>query len=301
MAMTYSSLVAAKGNAGAIATWINWSKIQVDVGTIVDEAQTLLYSLGLRTREMRADYTFSMPAGGSYIALPTGFLDPIGRIERLTTISWARHKDQNFIQQNRNYTETSGTLGTNPLTTVSGSTIVTVSLAGHGFSQDSVFNTSGATAFNGVTINGTFPVTSIVDANDFTIDISVLGTTPNASGSGGGSSVAYVCDNLVPGSPNWFGIWNENLYFDCAFLQQEQCKLQYYKSLPLLSSTNPTNFLTNRYPSLLRKACLAQAADWMKDDAEYQKHVTALSALVEQVSVENDMSMRGMEIETETP
>lgn len=298
--MTYTSLTAAKGLAGAVQTWINYSKLSIDVGTIVDEAQALLYSM-LRTREMRADFSFSVPAGNSYIALPTGFLDPIGKVSLLAFYKEVEQRDQNFVQQNRNYTETSGTLGTNPFTTTNGSNTVTVNLAGHGFNQDSVFNTSAATAFNGATINGTFPVTSITDANNFTIDISILGTTPSASGSGGGSAVAYVCDNLVSGFPNWYGIWNETIYFDTAFLQQIQGKLQYYRSLPLLSTSNPTNFLTNRYPQLLRRACLAQAADWMKDTEEYEKHVTALSAMAEQVSIENDMSMRGMVIDTETP
>jgi hypothetical protein len=301
MAMTYATLTGAKGATGAILTWVNYSKLSIDVGTIVDEAQALLYGLGLRTREMRTEFNFSIPVGGSLIALPSRFLDPIGRIFMTSVNSWVRHKDQSFIKENRNYQETSGTLNTNPFATTNNSTVVTVNLPGHGFNQDSVFNTSGATAFNGVTINGTFPITAIVDANDFTIDITILGATPNAGGSGGGAAVAYLCDNLVPGFPNWFGIWNETIYFDTAFLQQTLCKLHYYQSLPLLSASNQTNFLTNRYPQLLRRACLAQAADWMKDTEEYQKHVTALSGLIEQISIENDMSMRGMEHDTDTP
>lgn len=298
MAMTYTSLVGDKTQIGSIASWVNYSKLQPTV--IVDEAQALVYSL-IRTREMLADFSFAMAVGQANIPLPTGFLDPIGRMYMTSFNLPIRHKDSSFIQQNRNYTELSGTLGTNPFTTAASSNSVNVSLTNHGFNQDSLFSTSGATAFNGVTIVGTFPVTATVDVNDFTIDISNLGTTPSGSGAGGGASITYLCDNLIAAFPNWYGIWNETIYFDTAFVQPTICKMQYYKSLPLLSSTNQTNFLTNRYPQLMRVACVTSAADFMKDTEEYQKGMTRLGAIVDRVSVENDMSWRGMELDTYTP
>jgi hypothetical protein len=298
MAMTYSSLTGAKGTPGAVATWSNYTKL--DIPTIVDEAQALIYS-AIRTREMTATYNFSMGIGGANFPLPAYFLDPIGRINFTSFNSPARHKDGAFVQRNRNYTELSGTLGTNPFTTTTGSNIVSVNLAGNGFSQDSIFNTSGATAFNGATINGTFPVTAITDANDFTIDITSLGTTPTGSGAGGGAAVNYLCDNLIQGFPDWFGIWNETVYFDTAFTQQTLGVMQYYRSLPLLSASNESNFLTNRYPQLMRTSCQAAAADFMKDNVEYQKCVQRLQGLVQQISIENDGYMRGMEIDTYTP
>jgi hypothetical protein len=170
-----------------------------------------------------------------------------------------------------------------------------------GFNQDSTFYTTGATAFAGITIAGTFPIASITDANDFVIDTTILGALPNAATTGGGLAAIYTCQNLVPGIANWFGIWNENIYLDTAALQQETCKLQYYQSLPLLSTSNQTNFLTNRYPHLMRTACMASAADYMKDDVEYQKLYQRLIVLTDKVSIENDMSMRGMELEPVIP
>jgi hypothetical protein len=298
MAMTYTSLSAAKGVAGSLKNWVSYSLL--DVTTIIDEAQALVYS-ALRCREMLTSMQFTMSVGGASFALPARFLDPIGRM-RFTGFNLpVRHKDSSFVETNRNYTELSGTLGTNPFTTVSGSNVVTVNLTGHGFSQDSIINTSGATIFNGVIINGTFQVTSIVDANNFTIDITVLGTTPSAGGAGGGSAVAYIIDNLVQGMPVCWGIWDEAIHFDTAFTQVSLGRLQYYQSLPLLSVTNQSNFLTNRYPQLMRRACVAAAADFMKDDQEYQKDFTALQGIVQQINIENDMGMRGMELDTETP
>jgi hypothetical protein len=300
MAMTYLSLTAAKGASGAIATWVNYT--QLDIPVIVDEAQAVLYGEGrLRCREMQTEYLFTGFNNTGFVALPPNFLDPIGDIMVGTYNSRIRHKDQAYIQNNRTYNETTGTLGTNPFTTVSGSNTVSVALASHGFAQDSIFSTLGATTFNGVTINGTFKITAIIDSNDFTIDISPLGTTPTGSSAGGGSAVTYVCDSLVVGNPYWWGIWDEQIHFDQAFNQTVLCRLNYYKSLPLLSPTNLTNFLTNRYPNLMRVACMAAAADFMKDDTEYQKQFGRLQQMIEKIAMENDMQYRGLDHEPYIP
>jgi hypothetical protein len=300
MAMTWTSLTAAKGVSGSIANFVNYTLL--DINPIVDEAQTLLYGEGnLRCREMQTDWVFTMPQYSSYIALPTGFLDPIGDIRVSSFNSTIEHREENLIQSTRPYQETFGTLGANPFTTTSGSNTVSVYLENHGFTQDSTFFVTGAAAFNGVTINGTFPINAITDANDFTIDITILGTTPSGSGAGGGSAVDYTCDALTYGTPRFFGIWNERINFEQAFNQQSLCRQQYYQSLPLLSSTNQTNFLTNRYPNLMRVACEAAAADFMKDDTEYQKHLTRLQAMVERIAVQDDMKYRGMMLYTDNP
>lgn len=293
MAMTYNTLVAAKGNSGAIATWVNYT--QLDIPVIVDESQALLYGEGrFRAREMETELVFTMPVNGGYVALPARFLDPIGDLAVATYNSRIKHKDPGYVKDNRTYNETTGTLGANPFTTTNGSNTVSVALANHGFAQDSIFYTTGATAFNGVTISGTFPISAITDANDFTIDISTLGTTPNAAGAGGGSAATYVCDSLVVGNPYWWGIWDERIHFDQAFSQLSVCRLNYYQSLPLLSASNPTNFLTNRYPNLMRVACMAAAADFMKDTEEYGKQFGRLTQMIEKIAVENDMQNRGM-------
>ncbi len=304
MAMTWSSLTAAKGAAGSIATWSNYTLL--DTQTLLDEAQSLLYTEGrLRAREMMTGAVFTMPQYGSYVPLSqltsNTFLEPIGDIFVPTFNCLVRHTDSNRVQNLRTYTENSGTLSTNPFTTTDGSNTVSVYLPSHNLTQDSVFYTSGATAFNGVTIAGTFPVNAITDSNDFTIDISSLGTTPNASGSGGGSAITYTADQFNFGQPEAYGIWDERIYFEQSWYMQCNCRIQFYQTLPLLSSTNQTNFITNRYPKLMRIACLAAAAEFMKDDTEYQKWLTRLQNAVQSISVENDMQYRGMDLSPDTP
>jgi len=296
MAMTYASLTAAKGQPGAIATWVNYTKL--DIGAAVDEAQALIYSL-LRCREMRTHMSFTVPVGGSSVALPARFLDPIGRIYAASFNLTIAHKDENFVLRRRNFTETSGMLGANALTTTSGSTQVSVNLPGHGFAQGSVLNLSGATAVGGITPNGTFDIVAITDANNFVVD--TLSVAATSSASGGGAAMAYLCDNLVSATPSWWAIWDEQIWFDAPFAQSLNLQLQYFQSLPLLSATNQTNFLTNRYPQLMRAACMTAAADFMKDDTEYQKGLTKLSALIGAIGAENDMLYRGAEIDAEIP
>lgn len=295
MAMTWNSLTGPKTTAGSIINWVSWSKI--DINTILDEAQTLIYSL-LRIREMETVFNFTIPVDNAFVALPSQFLDPIGDIQFTSVNFEPTHRDNTYVRNQRCYQETSGTLLTNPFTTVLGSSLVTVVLAGHGFRQGSLFFTAGGTATGGIAIAGTYEIVAITSVNAFVIDVK---TPAAAAATGGGAAATYVCQNLTQGSPNFWGIWDERIQFDMAFVAQYSGRLAYYQSLPLLSASNPTNFLTNRYPGMVRTACQASAADYMKDDGEYQKSMTRLQAWIERAQVENDLLLRGAFIETETP
>jgi hypothetical protein len=81
-----------------------------------------------------------------------------------------------------------GTLGSNPFTTTSGSKVVSVTQAGHGVNPGDTAIFSGATTFNGVTMNGTFIVQTVTSTSVYTI---LATTTATGNGSGGGASVAY--------------------------------------------------------------------------------------------------------------
>src|ERR1700756_3786825 len=116
--MSYTSLVGDKNTAGSIARWVNYAKLDAD--QILQEAQSLIYSM-LRVREMRAHFNFAVAVGGDRVALPSGFLDPIGRISFLGTGAKAQQRYPNDIQRRRVYTETSGGLTAKPFTTANGS------------------------------------------------------------------------------------------------------------------------------------------------------------------------------------
>jgi intracellular sulfur oxidation DsrE/DsrF family protein len=98
-----------------------------------------------------------------------------------------------------------------------------------------------------------------------------------------------------------WSIWDNRIQFDMPTQAVLYLQLQHYQSLVQLSATNLTNFLTDRHPHLLRVACEAQAADFMKDTEEYNKAMQRLGTLVERVQAEDDLQYRGADLETWNP
>lgn len=99
-----------------------------------------------------------------------------------------------YIQNDGNYyditpTTAVRTLGANPFTTQSGSAIVTVTDAtGTLFATNDFVTFNGATAVNGITVNGEYQLT-YASATTYTI---TAANTASGNGSGGGSSVSAV-------------------------------------------------------------------------------------------------------------
>ncbi len=296
MAMSYTSLVASKGTTGSLANWVNYTKL--DLPAVLDEAQSLLFQL-LRVREMRTEWTFGMAVGASEIALPARFLDPIGRLRDIKNSYDIKHKIETDVATARSYdTSLSGDFGADPFTTTSGSSLVAVESTAHTLTQGSTITIAEADAVGGLDLNGTFPITTITDADNFVIDTD---TEASSSATGGGAVAEFTANKLIAASPTRWGIFDEKLKLDCALDTASQYKLLYYRSPKPLSSSVLTNWLTVRYPKLLRVACMAAAADYMKDSTEYQKHLSALTTLVGSTAAENDLQYRGAEFGTDTP
>lgn len=91
----------------------------------------------------------------------------------------------------------SGTLGTDPFTTSSGSATVTVAHTSHGLITGDAAMFANAGTLNGVNISQLSWIITKVDANSYTITCLATAT---GSGSGGGSTVTYQYDARVLGS-----------------------------------------------------------------------------------------------------
>jgi hypothetical protein len=86
------------------------------------------------------------------------------------------------------------TLGNNPLTTQSGTPIITVNFPGHGAGIGDFVYIAGATAVGGITPNiAGAQVTSVIDANNFTYNF-----TSNASSSATGGGAAVTIQIEIP-------------------------------------------------------------------------------------------------------
>lgn len=293
--MTYTTLVAPKGTAGSIAAWVNYAKL--DLPTILEEAQSLLYSM-LRVREMRTEWTFQVAAGFSEVALPERFLDPDSPIMSVADQLVIDHRTEQDVLQQRIHEEVFGSLDGDPVATTAGSALVTIAAANHGLTQGSTVSFIGVAAVGGLTLDGAYPVVAILDADHFQIN---AGSEATATASGGGNDASFAANRLIDATPSLWAVWDEAVKFDCAFEAARTCKLIYFRRPALLSPTNPTNFLTQRYPRLLRTACQAMAADFMKDTNEYTKALTALQALVQSTAAEGDLMYRGAIFGTRTP
>lgn len=79
------------------------------------------------------------------------------------------------------------TLALNPFATTLGSATVTVTDTGHGALANDFTTFSGATAVNGITINGEYQIATVIDANTYTI---TAGNTASGTGAGGGTPSA---------------------------------------------------------------------------------------------------------------
>jgi hypothetical protein len=299
MVMNYTTLLGSKGSSGAIATWVAYNNI--DTGTILDEAQSVIYQ-SLRTREMRTEYRFGLAVGQCKVALPARFLDPIGRIyDNLG--NYYVHKIESEVVNNRSFQQVSGgALGSNAITTgAANSSLFNVNIPNHGLSQGSDITLSGANApLDGINLNGTFPIEAVVDPNNITCS-SPAGDQATQGAQTGGSGLTWSGNALIDAVPGIWSIFDEAIQFDAALNQALSCRLLYFRSPPPLSATNPTSFLTARYPMLMRTACMAAAAAYMKDDDEEQKWMGKLSTLIETTNAESDLSYRGAEFGTDTP
>lgn len=71
---------------------------------------------------------------------------------------------------------------TNPFTTVSGTNVVKVAHTANGASQGDFVEISGATSVGGLTLSGEYPITSIIDANDYYITAASNATSSTTGG-----------------------------------------------------------------------------------------------------------------------
>jgi hypothetical protein len=112
---------------------------------------------------------------------------------------------------------------------------------------------------------------------------------------------SWVNGELRSGDPAWYSILDEKFNFDCKAAQSFTARLIFYRRPEWLSASNPTNFLTNRYPHVLRAACLAYAAKHFKDMESYTRELREVLALVDDVNAESDLSRRGQFMLVEGP
>jgi hypothetical protein len=105
---------------------------------------------------------------------------------------------------------------------------------------------------------------------------------------------AYENGVLTTGTPHNYAIFSEALQFDVAYEAAATLRLLGFRAPTLLSLANPTNFLTVRYPHILRAAALARAFSYRNSDERADKELTLLAAYIAKANAESDLTYRGL-------
>lgn len=102
---------------------------------------------------------------------------------------------------------------------------------------------------------------------------------------------------LPSGMPSFWTDYDDQIQFNTVADIDYTAVLTYYKTLLALSPGNPTNFITRKYPTLMRRCCLMFAAEYRKEKDTYDAEEMRVLAQIEEIKVENDLEMRGMELD----
>lgn len=97
----------------------------------------------------------------------------------------------------------SGTLGADPFTTTDTSAVVVVAHVAHGTITGDFVRFSGASAVGGITIDGEYNVTEVLDVDSYTITHSSAATS---SATGGGAAVTYEYEINVGAAHSIYGL-----------------------------------------------------------------------------------------------
>ncbi|MBW3099257.1 phage adaptor protein [Pseudohoeflea coraliihabitans] len=110
--------------------------------------------------------------------------------------------------------------------------------------------------------------------------------------------LGFDSDGSLPsGTPTRWADYDDTINLNSEADQAYTAKLVYYAEPTALSGANETNWLTDRYPMLLRNVCTMFAADARKDWALMERKQVQAMELISQIKAESDLGMRGMELD----
>jgi hypothetical protein len=102
---------------------------------------------------------------------------------------------------------------------------------------------------------------------------------------------------LPEGVPTYWTKIADLIQFNTKADQAYTAKLAYYARPAALSDANETNWLTDRYPTLLRRVCTMYAAEARKEyDTMDRAEVRALKD-IQDIRIERDQELRGLELD----
>jgi len=103
------------------------------------------------------------------------------------------------------------------------------------------------------------------------------------------------------GLPRYWGLTGTSMQFNDPADKNYPWHLEYYRIPPALSTAtaSSTNFLTSRYPKLLRAVCLVEAYEWLRNEKEKMYWQAVAAREIVEVSRSADLAQTDIELTME--
>lgn len=99
------------------------------------------------------------------------------------------------------------------------------------------------------------------------------------------------------GKPQFYAAAGNEIEFETVADEAYPYLFRYYQALPLLAeATNETNFLTDRYPYLLRYACMYRGFQFLRNPSEEGKYFKVMEDAISKANQESDYEMLGADL-----
>lgn len=93
--------------------------------------------------------------------------------------------------------------------------------------------------------------------------------------------------------PQFYGLWDQHIIVDGRVKNDTLLYMIYNARPEALSASVDTNWLTDRYPHLMRRAILYYAYDFRHDYEKADRQLAVLTDEIRQTMIENELSRRG--------
>jgi len=109
----------------------------------------------------------------------------------------------------------------------------------------------------------------------------------------------YNADSTrASGKPQDYAADANYIWFDKVANEAYSYELRYYQALDALAeATNESNFLTDRYPYILRAACLAKGFEWLRNTSQESKYLSLMEKRIFEANSESDYEMIGADLQ----
>jgi hypothetical protein len=112
------------------------------------------------------------------------------------------------------------------------------------------------------------------------------------------TNLGWGSDAVLPsGAPTYWTNIGGRFQFNTIADQNYTAKFMHYARPAALSVSNETNWLTTRYPTLLKRACMIFSSEARKEWSMMDRAEVRALADIDEIKRESDLALRGVELD----